>query len=69
MARLWDHGAGGQQAAEMKYEIPLLESGDYEQMFTKSKKSSSAVVTELLRKPKMIGTVELEKEKKVQIFK
>lgn len=38
-------------------------------MFTKSKKSSSAVVTELLRKPKMIGTVELEKEKKVQIFK
>lgn len=53
----------------MKYEISPLESGDYEQMFTKSKKSSSAVVTELLRKPKMIGTVELEKEKKVQIFK
>lgn len=52
----------------MKYEISPLESGDYEQMFTKSKKSSSAVVTELLRKPKMIGAVELEKEK-VQIFK
>lgn len=36
----------------MKYELSPLERGDYEQMFTKSKKSSSAVVTELLGKTK-----------------